>query len=132
MIERDYLSGNLSVLRNPILGNVLFRLNIIEQFGTVIRRIKRCYEEGDAKPQFTVTDGSITVTLPVVDIAPELDADERTVRALFAPGRVLSSAQVSVATGFGKDKCLRLLGQLSDKGLVRVQGAGRATRYVMN
>ena len=132
VVEQDYLAGSLSVLRNPILGNVLFRLNVIEQFGTGIRRIKRCYEEGDAKPQFTVTDGSITVTLPVLDIAPELDADERTVHALFAPGRVLSSAQVSVATGFGKDKCLRLLGQLADKGLVRVQGAGRATRYVMN
>ena len=130
--ERDYLAGNLSVLRNPILGNVLFRLNIIEQFGTGIRRIRRCYKEGNLKPHFTVTDGSITVTLPVVDIAPELDADETSVFALFAPGRVLSSSQVSTATGFGKDKCLRLLGQLADKGLVRAQGAGRATRYVMN
>ena len=132
VVERDYLAGNLSVLRNPILGNVLFRLNIIEQFGTGIRRIRRCYEEGDAKPRFNVTDGSITVMLPVVDVAPELDADEKSVFVLFAPGRVLSSAQVSAATGFGKDKCLRLLGQLEDKGLVRVQGAGRATRYVVN
>ena len=132
MTERDYLAGNLSMLRNPILGNVLFRLNIIEQFGTGIRRIRRCYEEGDARPRFAVTDGSITVTLPVVDIAPELDADEKSLFALFAPGRVLSSTQVSAATGFGKDKCLRLLGQLADKGLIKVQGAGRATRYVMN
>jgi len=130
--ERDYLAGNLSVLRNPILGGVLFRLNIIEQFGTDIRRIRRCYEERDAKPSFTVTDGSITVTLPVVNTAPELDDEEKSVYSIFAPGRVLSSAQVSAATGFGKDKCLRLLGQLADKGLVRVQGAGRATRYVMN
>lgn len=130
--ERDYLAGNLSVLRNPILGGVLFRLNVIEQFGTGIRRIKRCYEEGDARPRFDITDGSITVTLPVVDATPVLDADERSVYALFAPGRVLSSAQVSAATGFGKDKCLRLLGQLAERGLVRVQGAGRATRYVMN
>ena len=130
--ERDYLAGNLLVLRNPILGGVLFRLNIIEQFGTGIRRIKRCYEEMDARPSFAITDGSITVTLPVVDIVHELDADEKLVYAIFAPGRVLSSGQVSAATGFGKDKCLRLLGQLADKGLVRVQGAGRATRYVMN
>lgn len=132
VVERDYIAGNLSVLRNPILGGVLFRLNIIEQFGTGIRRIRRCYEEEDAKPRFAITDGSITVTLPVVDVVPELDADEKSVYALFAPGRVLSSAQVSVASGFGKDKCLRLLGQLAEKGLVQVQGAGRATRYVMN
>ena len=128
VIERDYLS----VLRNPILGNVLFRLNIIEQFGAGVRRIRRCYEGGSARPRFSVTDGSITVMLPVLDIAPEIDADERSVYAIFAPGRMLSSVQIATATGFGKDKCLRLLGQLADKGLIRVQGAGRATRYVMN
>lgn len=64
--------------------------------------------------------------------APELDADERAAYALFAPGRVLSTAQVSEASGFGKDKTLRLLGQLVDKGFVRVQGAGRSTRYIMS
>lgn len=30
----DYLSGNLSILRNPVLASVFFRLGIIEQFGT--------------------------------------------------------------------------------------------------
>lgn len=131
MVEPDYLAGNISVLRNPILGNVLFRLNVIEQFGTGVRRIKRCYEGSDVKPRFAVTEGSISVVLPVVDVVPEIDADERTVYALFAPGRVLSSTHVSDATGFGKDKCLRLLGQLVEKGLIRVQGTGRATRYLM-
>ncbi|MDO4851159.1 MAG: ATP-binding protein [Actinomycetota bacterium] len=132
MTERDYLAGNLSVLRSPILGNVLFRLGVIEQFGTGVRRIRRCYEGSDVKPRFSVTDGSVTVTLPVMDAAPELDADERAAYALFAPGRVLSTAQVSEASGFGKDKTLRLLGQLVDKGFVRVQGAGRSTRYIMS
>ena len=131
MVVRDYLAGNLSILRNPILGNVFFRLGIIEQFGTGVRRIRRCYEQSEAKPRFAVTDGSITVSLPVVDVAPELDDDERAVLDLFAPGRVLSSAQVSKGSGFGKDKAIRLLGQLAEKNLIRVQGVGRATRYVM-
>ena len=132
MTERDYLGGNISVLRSPILGNVLFRLNIIEQFGTGVPRIRRSYKGSNAKPRFSITEGSVIVTLPVVDVAPELEGDERLVYALFKPGRVLSSAQVSDSTGFGKDKCLRLLGQLAEKGLVRVKGAGRSTRYVMN
>lgn len=132
MTESDYLAGNLSVLRSPILGNVLFRLGIIEQFGTGIRRVRRCYAESDVKPRFSVTEGSVVVLLPVLDVAPELDADERAVYSLFAPGRVLSSSLVSDASGFGKDKCLRLLGQLVEKGLIRIQGSGRATRYVMN
>ncbi len=132
MVERDYLAGNLSVLRNPILGYVLFRLKIIEQFGTGVRRIRRSYEGSETKPRFSVTEGSVTVSLPVLGVVSELDVDERSVYALFAPGRVLSSSQVSDASGFGRDKSLRLLGQLVEKGLVRVQGAGRATRYVMS
>ena len=49
---------------------------------------------------------------------------------LFVPGRVLSSGQIVESSGFGKDKVLRVLRRLSGKNLVRVQGSGRATRYI--
>ena len=52
----------------------------------------------------------------------------RVVRAM--PGRVLSSGQIVESSGFGKDKVLRVLRRLSGKNLVRVQGSGRATRYI--
>ena len=130
MTVDDYLSGNLSILRNPVLGGVLFRLNVIEQFGTGVRRIRRSYSRVEAQPQFVVTDGSITVILPTVDGAFELDDEEKQVLSLFVPGRVLSSGQIVESSGFGKDKVLRVLRRLSGKNLVRVQGSGRATRYI--
>ena len=77
-----------------------------------------------------MTDGSITVILPTVDGAFELDDEERQVLSLFVPGRVLSSGQIVESSGFGKDKVLRVLRRLSGKNLVRVQGSGRATRYI--
>ena len=128
----DYLAGNLSILRNPILGGVLFRLNVIEQFGTGVRRIRRGYADGGAKPRFDVTEGSIGVTLPVLDARPDLDWDEEKVFSVFSSGITLSSGQVVAATGFGKDKVLRVLKGLVAKGLVSVQGSGRGTRYVMS
>lgn len=128
----DYLSGNLSILRNPVLGGVLFRLNVIEQFGTGVRRIRRGYAGNEVKPRFDVTEGSIGVVLPVLDAKPMLDGDEGRVLSAFTPGSVLSSSQVVESTGFGKDKVLRILGQLVDKGLIRVQGAGRGTRYALS
>lgn len=130
MTVDDYLSGNLSILRNPVLGGVLFRLNVIEQFGTGVRRIRRSYARIEAQPRFVVTDGSITVILPTVDGAFELDDEEKRVLSLFVPGRVLSSGQIAESSGFGKDKVLRVLRRLSGKNLVRVQGSGRATRYI--
>ena len=37
----EYLYGNISVLRNPIIAGVFYRLDIIEKFGTGITRIKK-------------------------------------------------------------------------------------------
>ena len=128
--SRDYLLGNLSILRNPILGGVFFRLGIIEQFGTGIRRINESYGKTEIKPRFEITDGSITVILPVTDAIPLLDGDEKKVLSLLAPGLVLSSSQIADACGFGKDKTLRVLRQLENKNFIMIQGAGRGTRYI--
>jgi len=35
MTEQEYLEGQVSILRNPIIGNIFFRLHHIERFGTV-------------------------------------------------------------------------------------------------
>ena len=118
----DYLTGNLPILRNPILGGVLFRLNVIEQFGTGVRRIRRGYAGSEAKPRFGVTEGSIRVTLPVLNARPSLDGDEEKVLSVFSPGIALSRSRVVASTGFGKDKVLRILRGLMDKSLVCTQG----------
>lgn len=125
----DYLSGNLSILRNPVLASVFFRLGIIEQFGTGIRRIKESYVRTGTRPRFEITGGSISVILPVTDAEPLLDADEKAIMSLLLPGRLLSRSQITDACGFGRDKTLRVLKQLEKKNLVVVQGAGRGTRY---
>ena len=126
----DYLSGNLFILRNPVLASVFFRLGIIEQFGTGIRRIKESYVRTGTRPRFEITGGSITVVLPVTDAEPLLDADEKAIMSLLLPGCLLSRSQITDACGFGRDKTLRVLKQLEKKNLVVVQGVGRGTRYV--
>lgn len=37
--KEEYVAGQISILRNPIIRNVFFRLKIIERFGTGIQRI---------------------------------------------------------------------------------------------
>lgn len=41
----EYLNGQVSMLRNPIIGNLFFRLNYIEKFGTGIRRMNEAYKK---------------------------------------------------------------------------------------
>lgn len=52
MTEDDYLAGKISVLRNPALANMFYRLGIVEIFGTGVLRIKECYRDCIIKPEF--------------------------------------------------------------------------------
>ena len=52
MSEDEYMRGYVSVLRNPIIANIFYRLGIIEKFGTGIKRIKYEYRENFVKPSF--------------------------------------------------------------------------------
>ena len=57
--EEEYLNGQISILRNPIIGNVFFRLKYIEKFGTGIMRINYAYKDAIEKPKYKVFSNSI-------------------------------------------------------------------------
>ena len=54
----EYLYGNISVLRNPIIAGIFYRLNIIEKFGTGIMRINNEYSNSISKPNFDINNNS--------------------------------------------------------------------------
>ena len=126
--KEEYAAGGLSVVRNPILANVFFRLGYIERFGTGIPRIMEEYAPFDASPRFEVRESSIVVALPVVG-AVRLGADEQLVLNALPKGPALTRSQLAEATGMSKDKTVRLLNSLIDKGLVERLGSARSTRY---
>ena len=60
----EYESGSISLVRNRIVADLFRRLNLIEKFGTGVRRIKEQYRRYTEKPIFSVYDNSILVVLP--------------------------------------------------------------------
>lgn len=124
----EYLSGGPSVLRNPILANVFYRLGYIERFGTGIPRIVEAYSMLDVSPTFEVRASSIIVVLPAEDMLA-LTSEERELLRLFPKGSSLSRSEVERATEFSKDKTIRLLNALLEKGLLTKTGAGRSVLY---
>lgn len=126
--EEEYLEGQRSLMRNPIIGNVFFRLDIIESFGTGIRRIKKAYQNSNKKPIFRVYGNSIEVKLPVVSNIDELSADQKKVYLALEHGG-LASSEIADATGFGKNKVLNLVEDLIAKGYMKKTGSGRGTKY---
>lgn len=127
--EEEYLTGDVSVLRNPLVANVFFRLNLIESFGTGVRRIRECYANTPMAPVFRVSTNVIVVELPVVDTRADLSEDELAVMALCKNEGPLTRQAIENETGFGKDKVLTLLEKVIDAGYVKKVGTGRSTRY---
>lgn len=127
-MTKDYIKGNYSYLRNPIIANVFRRLNIIGSFATGIKRINDAYKNAYVKPIYNVTSGSISITLPVIEDC-NLSINEANVLDSMKANYLYSRSDIEKISGFTKDKLIRLLASLQEKGLIEKSGKGRATYY---
>jgi Predicted transcriptional regulator containing an HTH domain and an uncharacterized domain shared with the mammalian protein Schlafen len=127
---QEYLNGQISLLRNPIIGNVFFRLNYIEKFGTGIRRINAAYQYSLLKPEYSIYENSIKVLLPVIDNnLLNLNDDQKEIIRILGNSRVLSRKQISEESGFNRDKTIRTLNELIRKNIVKKAGSTKAAKY---
>ena len=129
--EDEYLSGKLSVLRNRNLANVFYRLGFVEIFGTGITRIKQLYEEGLKQPDFEVSENAIKIVLPVFEKNLNLTEDERKIYRILSKTMLKSISEISPYVSFGKSKTAQLLKEMVKKGVVKIEGRGRGTKYVI-
>lgn len=132
LTEAEYMQGKISVLRNPVLANVFYRLGIVEIFGTGVLRILETYRQSLVKPKFEITDNSISVELPVVQTELNLSADERTVYDALSKNIRKSISEITAAVPFGKSKTGEILNALAGSGYVSVSGNGRGTKYALS
>lgn len=63
-IEEADLEAHISIPRNKMLANVLFRLELIEVYGTGISRMRSSYAGSGAAPAILLTPNTFTVFLP--------------------------------------------------------------------
>ena len=128
--REDYLTKNISVLKNPIIAGVFYRLNLIEKFGTGIGRIVREYEDCMTKPDFVISLNNISVILPIVQTdMSDLIKEEVTIYNLLKENQELSRQYLDTESGFNKSKTLRIINSLLDKNLIEKQGKGVNTTY---
>lgn len=127
--REEYLNGQISVLRNPILGNVFFRLKYIEKFGTGIMRINRSYSNALEKPSYQIFENSIQVVLPVIASDEELSEKERRILDIIRDKGTVSRSEIEKLAGIGKDSTIRSLNLLLKKHIIEKTGAGRGVKY---
>lgn len=129
--EEEYLSGKIFILRNRNLANVFYRLGFVEIFGTGITRIKQLYEEGLKKPDFEVSENTIKIVLPVFEKNLNLTEDEKTIYKILSRTMLKSISEIAPYVPFGKSKTTQLLKDMWQKGVIKVEGRGRGTKYII-
>ena len=127
--REEYLNGQISVLRNPILGNVFFRLKYIEKFGTGIMRINQSYSNALEKPSYQIFENSIQVVLPVVASDEELSKKDKKILDIIRDKGTVSRSEIEKLAGIGKDSTIRSLNLLLKKHIIEKTGAGRGVKY---
>ena len=63
-VSLDDIMLGLSVCRNPKLANVFYRLELIEAYGTDMKKIMGAYENSNKKPVIETTDNAFKIILP--------------------------------------------------------------------
>lgn len=127
----EYLNGQISIFRNPIIGNIFFRLNYIEKFGTGIKRINEAYNESFTKPKYQVFENSILVVLPVINTYSNFTKEERAVVQCLSRNHFLTRNQLDTMIGFNKNKTVRILNSLLEQDVIEKIGKGKDTKYKM-
>lgn len=127
--EDEYLYHHISILRNPKVANLFYRMGYIESFGTGIQRILRAYQDTNVTPRFKISQHAIEVTLPSLTSAPPLDQEEKTLCQFLSENGILTRQEIAAATHYDKSKTLRILNRLIEKQCVEKVGKGRGTKY---
>lgn len=133
----DVMLG-VSALRNPNLANVLYRLRFIEGYGTGIMKINECYRDFERKPKIEASDNAFKITLPNVNFGREqagrvhrASAREEVVVDLCRKNGSVMRRDVQSALGVSQATAGIILREMTERGTLIKEGAGRMVRYYM-
>ena len=78
-----------------------------------------------------MAENAIKIVLPVFEKNLNLTEDEGKVYKILSKTMLKSISEIVPYIEFGKSKTTQLLKEMSKKGVVKIEGRGRGTRYVI-
>lgn len=134
----DVMLG-MSVCRNPELANVFYRLELIEAYGTGLRKIMKAYEGSGKTPRIEVTENAFKIVLPNVNVASaeppkddyEINQTEKKVLYLTREQGTITRRDAEALLGLSQTSTGRVLRQLMDKSLLVQEGKGKNSKYCL-
>jgi len=126
----------ISQPRNKNLAEVFHRLRLIESYGTGIRRIYKSYEGCSAQPVIEVTANAFKIVLPNQNeasaAAPEkpLSGQQQQILDYLAEHGQAAETELENLLGIKKTRLYLITREMSESGLLRVEGRGQKKRFV--
>ncbi len=141
-IDLDDIMVGLSVCRNQNLANVFYRLQLIEAYGTGMRKIMNAYEGLPKKPIIENTSNAFKITLPNVNDTKEtehivdtriilsLNEDEKKVLEYAKQNGSVTRNDVELLLEISTSTASRLLRRLVKYAMLIQRGKGKGTKYI--
>ena len=131
MTMQDVMGG-VSQSRNMVLANIFYRLELIESYGTGIRRIMESYEGRMEQPVFALAPASFVVILPKITGQPLTDeslTDREKVEKLLKAREEITRKDVETLLGCSKFPAINILNELVAQKVAVKSGSGPAVKY---
>lgn len=143
-LELDDLMMGVSVCRNPHLAKVFYRLQLIEAYGTGMKKIMGAYAEAPVQPRITTTNNAFKIILPNVNAAPKatetpeeiektaaptLDSNEEKILQFLMEHPMITRKEAQALLEVSQSTAGRILKAMVDNGQIKQLGGSRTTRY---
>lgn len=143
-LELDDLMMGVSVCRNPHLANVFYRLQLIEAYGTGMKKIMGAYANALVQPKVKTTNNAFKIILPNVNFTPKaaevhkdfekaanlaLDSNEEKVLQFLREHLMITRKETQTLLEVSQSTAGRILKAMVDSGRIKQIGGSRTTRY---
>lgn len=143
-LELDDLMMGVSVCRNPHLANVFYRLQLIEAYGTGMKKIMGAYANALVQPKIKTTNNAFKIILPNVNFTPKaaevhkdfekaadlaLDSNEEKVLKFLREHLMITRKETQTLLDVSQSTAGRILKAMVDSGRIKQIGGSRTTRY---
>lgn len=130
-LELDDLMMGISVCRNPHLANVFYRMQLIEVYGTGMKKIMGAYADTPVQPKVTTTNNAFKIILPNVNavpkaaealeeaIAPVADSNEEKVLRFLTEHQVITRKAAQTLLDVSQSTAGRILKAMVDSGQIK-------------
>jgi len=136
-LSMEAILMGVSQSRNSGLANVFFRLELVESYGTGIKRIKALYKDCGHQPEFQSAQGAFKTIIyntnnegvRANEATTPATEKEKVLKLAVSRGSI-SRKEVETALSVGATKAYYVLTALCKDGLLTMEKAGNRTQYV--